>query len=295
MKRALLVMCIVPLCWGPQAAHGVQTLSNPLIKPQPPAAATAEKGAAEDARGRQSNTDGADSKQSAEDLKRQAERRLTQEDLNIRQQQLNSPVVPVYLQNLFEQMSVVGYFRGAVVLRRQSQKISSGSSDEPKVQAPSSSNTSTSPNNGNPNTASTVSPPASPPPTRDAMQSAPALRLQVGRITNLNGYRLRASVMGQDVSVDWQDEAGRWGNVFLGVMQSTSGLNPVPRAAQLETLQTGQFNYLKPQVGGASLSGGSGMNGNNAQGMGGFGSTNGSSPFGQTGGGFGSSPSNGFR
>ena len=272
LSIGLLVLSLVPT-----ALEAVQTIPNPLIKP----AALKEGVKTEQAATAGKATEGAAANNAApsEDLKRQAERRLTQEDLNIRQQQLNQSQVPQSLLNLFDHMVVVAYYHGAVVLRK------SGSETEPAAPEP--------PRNGQPTPGNAPggtpapAPQAATNPSRpQASVASPSLRLQVGRVTAVNGYKLRASALGQEVSVDWQDDAGRWVNVYVGVLQSSSGYNPVPRAGQLEPLQTSQFNYLKPHVGPTGLGGTPGAAGN------GFGQAGAAGGFG--GGGFGSSNVNGF-
>lgn len=297
--------------WVPFDAVAVGNLSNPLVKPaaysQNPAggdAPTAEGGrGGSGPQGSTRRSDGVGASAGAqgspqggpqeEDLLGKAERRITQEDLNIRQQQLNSSVIPQPLEKLFDNMHVVAYFRGAVVLRRITQRISSDSGaprepDQTQAQNQAGGQGSTRP----------VSPVGAGPVSTDVASLGPnsVLRLNVGRVVSVNGYKLRASVTGQDVAIDWVDDKGRLINVYVGAIQSGSGANPVPSRALLESVQTQSFQYLKPQVGGSGVGGsaGGGLGGGGAGGFGGQGGFGGSGgntggSGGNTGGGFGSS------
>lgn len=300
----------------PQLTHAVGNLSNPLIRPS-----TYGQGSSKDAQTEGSvnapaashSSDSSNTNQSGrrtrdeavvsdESLQGRAERRLTQEDLNIRQQQLNSSVIPLPLERLFENMHVVANFQGAVVLRKIVQKsfLDSGSGREPEGQGSTLQGQSLGQTQGRVN-----APVAGVPVSVDSAVLGPnsVLRLNVGRIVSVNGYKLRATVNGQDVAVDWQDEKGRFVNVYVGAIQSGSGVNPVPPKSSLEAVQTQAFQYLKPQVGGGGLAGSVNAGGLGGLGQGGLGGAGGfSNGFGgQSGGGFGSSTgglinsSGGFR
>jgi hypothetical protein len=297
---------VMALC-VPFDVVAVGNLNNPLVRPAAysQAAATGDVVSSETGRGgaaaqkqarkldRAAGNGGAEGAQPDEDLLGKAERRITQEDLNIRQQQLNSSVIPQPLEKLFDNMHVVAYFRGAVVLRKITQKTSSDSGavrepDQSQVQNQAGGQSSTRP----------VSPVGAGSVTTDVTSLGPnsVLRLNVGRVVSVNGYKLRASVTGQDVAIDWVDEKGRMINVYVGAIQSGSGVNPVPPRGLLESVQTQSFQYLKPQVGGSGVSGGAGggLGGGGAGGFGGqsgFGGVGGNSSGlgGNTGAGFGSS------
>jgi hypothetical protein len=169
----------------------------------------------------------------AAELRRQAERRITQEDLNIRQQALNSPVLPVPLINLFSNMQVTAYFQGAIVMRRVENDFTPQQVSQPAAAQQ------TGNGRGEPPPAVVVPRPVS--------RSSGALRLRVGKTENVSGYPLRATVNGQDITVDWLSENGTWVNVFYGALESSAGgLPQVPSDSQLLKVETDQFDHLVP-------------------------------------------------
>lgn len=304
-------LCILAVL-VPQFVHAIGNLSNPLIRPATYGQGLGKESQSEGSgsapgsgNGLGNQSDGGQSSQSVkrsreeagsadENLQGRAERRLTQEDLNIRQQQLNSSVIPLPLERLFENMHVVANFQGAVVLRKIVQKsfVDSGSGREPEGPSGALQGQASGQSQGR-----AAAPAAGVPVSIDSTVLGPnsVLRLNVGRIVSINGYKLRVTVNGQDVAVDWQDEKGRFVNVYVGAIQSGSGVNPVPPKSSLEAVQTQAFQYLKPQVGGGGLAGSVNAGGLGGLGQGGIGGAGGlSNGFGgQTGGGFGSS-SGGF-
>lgn len=318
MKKNVLMIAVCSLTLlASFDAYAVGNLSNPLIRPSAYGQATAAEGGAANEGGRASQARPAEARRSEpgggatpnaqtdEDLVGKAERRITQEDLNIRQQQLNSSVIPQPLEKLFDNMHVVAYFRGAVVLRKITQRISveSGAPREPDPSQSAGQNGGAGAARTGAAGGATV--------TTDSVSLGPnsVLRFNVGRVVSVNGYKLKASVTGQDVAIDWVDEKGRLINVYVGAIQSGSGVNPVPPRGALESVQTQSFQYLKPQVGGSGIGAGSvgGLNGSSSGGFGGqsgFGSSTGGNTGGfggNTSGGFGSSTggfggnTNGFR
>ncbi|MDH4395299.1 MAG: hypothetical protein QE278_06450 [Limnobacter sp.] len=282
--------------WVPFDAIAVGNLSNPLVRPAAysQAAAGGDAPAADAGRGGPPPAQGGARKPEGagyqeEDLVGKAERRITQEDLNIRQQQLNSSVIPQPLEKLFDNMHVVAYFRGAVVLRRIIQRTLSdvGAAREPDpVQSQNQA--------GGQGNTRPVSPVGAGSVTTDVASLGPnsVLRLNVGRVVSVNGYKLRASVTGQDVAIDWLDDKGRFINVYVGAIQSGSGVNPVPSRGLLESVQTQSFQYLKPQVGVSGLGGASG--GLGGGGAGGFGGQSGFGGAGGNSGGFGGNTGGSF-
>lgn len=248
------------------AAAAQQMIANPLVRPaimpgSAPPAAGAGNEAAQNSRAPEpgSATDPAE-------LRRQAERRITQEDLNIRQQSLNSPVLPLPLQTLFANMQVTAYFQGAIVMRRVDTELLPG----PATTVTNSTNQ----NNGTRTGEATTQTVAAAP--RVVSRSSGALRLRVGRTENISGYKLRARVDGQDISVDWLNESGMWVNVFFGALESSpAGVPLVPDESQLQKVETEQFKHLVPvlrtQTFSPSGSLGGQPGGNQGAGFGGFG------------------------
>lgn len=247
------------------SAHGQQTIANPLIRP-----ANALRTQSVDA---EAPVAGTQAVQQTEEMMRQAERRITQEDLNIRQQALNSPVVPAQLLNYFSNMQVTALLRGAVVLRRIEYAPGSVNSILQPV------NTSTAGNSNSPARTETTGVD-----TRPTSRSTAVLRLREGQTVNVNGYPLRATVRGLDVSVDWLSEGGRWVNVYFGALESSlGGAAQVPSDAQLIEVNTDTYDYLVPVLTTRTFSSGGTLGG---QGVGG-------QPNG-FGGGFGGGQGNGF-
>lgn len=232
---------------------GQQNIANPLIRPAVSQGLSAQdQGAPSGER-----PVAAPSAQSDEDLRRQAERRVTQEDLNIRQQALNTPVVPAQLASYFSNMQVTALLRGAVVLRRVEQRQSVVTVQPVAT-----------------NAAQGAATPATE--TRTASKSTAVLRLKAGQTTNVNGYPLRATVNGLDVSVDWLSESGRWVNVYYGTLESSHEPNSqTPDDSRLIKVDTDAYDYLVPALTTRTFSAGGNLGGQ------------GNAPGGGLGGGFG--------
>lgn len=250
IKPCFLSAILSTLLGSSPVVMAQQSIANPLIRPpmateRPAAAATA------------SAADSVGKSEDAAELRRQAERRITQEDLNIRQQELNAPVIPTPLLTMFSNMQVTAHIQGAVVMRQVENEtrlvaVAAPAAPQPGAQAGGA-------------TTSVASRPVS--------RSQTALRLKVGQTVNVSGYPLRAKVAGQDVSVDWLSDSGRWVNVFFGALESShGGLAQVPSDSQLLEVDTKAFDYLVPELTTQTFSS-SGMNGSGNQNNGGFGSS----------------------
>lgn len=232
-----------------------QTIANPLIRPAtlpgggaPAAGATAAQAAVD-----------APSPEQAE-TRRQAEQRITQDDLNIRQQSLNLPVIPTPLINLFSNMQVTAHFQGAIVMRRVDNEFLPS-----QVSAPVANNST-----GGRQQDAAAQASAAP---RLISRTSGALRLRVGRTENISGYKLRAAVNGQDITVDWLSDRGAWVNVFFGALESSAGgVAQVPDDVQLQKVETSQFDYLVPALKTQTFSSPGGLSGQQGGAGGGFGS-----------------------
>lgn len=214
------------LCMACGAAGAQQNIANPLIRP-----AVSQGLAPQEQSSVAPERTAPQQGQSDDELRRQAERRVTQEDLNIRQQALNTPVVPAQLASYFNNMQVTALLRGAVVLRRVEQRQTVGT-----VQ----------PVSANPAQGAQS---AQLPTTdiRNASKSTAVLRLKAGQTVNVNGYPLRATVNGLDVSVDWLSDSGRWVNVYFGALESSHEPNSqTPDDSRLIKVDTDAYDYLVP-------------------------------------------------
>lgn len=253
------------ICLSSSASlHAQQTIANPLIRP------ASSQGLA--AQGQQTvatdSSSGGQAAQSEEQLRRQAERRVTQEDLNIRQQALNTPVVPAQLASYFNNMQVTALLRGAVVLRRVEQRQGAA------VAQPVATNTSQ----------GAATPVADP---RSVSKSTAVLRLKAGQTINVNGYPLRATVNGLDVSVDWLSESGSWVNVYFGALESSHEPDSLtPDDSRLIKVDTDAYDYLVPVLSTRTFSAGGTLGGQGTAQGGGLGGGFGGGPGG-FGGGFG--------
>lgn len=229
----------------PENAYSQQTIANPLVRP-----AHMSRSSSTDSVGSEQRETQSQGRDLA--LERQAAIGLSQEQLLIEQQRLNNPLVPAPLVEIFRGMNVVAHYRDAVVLRNNSrQTVSSTNAEE------------VSGTNSSQSEAGVV--------------SSNVLRFRVDRITQVRGYKLRASVQGPDVMVDWYDPTrGDWANVYFGTLQSGFSTTSVP--TQLEERETETFDYLKPELRGMNSSSGSGgssgSSGNSSSGGVGFSSSN---------------------
>jgi len=238
-------------CLTSHVALAQQTIANPLIRP----AATQAVSSTQPEPAGPDRASAGQSGQTDADLRRQAERRVTQEDLNIRQQALNTPVVPLQLMNYFNNMQVTALLRGAVVLRRveQRQTVVTSVSQPATTQ-------------GQQGGASTPAPEV-----RSASKTTAVLRLREGQPTNVNGYALRATVKGLDVSVDWFSESGQWVNVYFGALESSHEPNSMtPDESRLIKVDTQAYDYLVPALTSRTFSSG-GTLGGQGNAPGGFG------------------------
>lgn len=213
----------------PGKVYSQQNIANPLVRPanmNRPAAQV--PGNSEEAPREENMRDPA--------LERQAAVSLSQEQLLVEQQRLNNPLVPTPLVEIFRGMNVVAHYRDAVVLRNNGMQTTPGTSEEPN---------STTGQNG---AASIV--------------SSNVLRFRVNRVTEVRGYKVRATIQGPDVMVDWFDpNRGDWANVYFGTLQSGFSVTVVP--TQLEETETETFDYLKPELRGIT-SGSSSSSSNNS-------------------------------
>lgn len=223
---------------APVLAQEALPLQNPLIRPptlsseqvSPVDSSTQvkrQKASQPSSDGEASGFDGG----GTNDLRAKAAARLTQEDLNVRQQALNAAVVPVPLQQLFNNMYVAAHARGAIVLRRFEARM-------PRLAQPEADAASTQSRGST--SVSTLAP---------ALSGPSVLRFHEGSVMNISGYRLRARLDGLDVSVDWQNQSGQWVNVFFGALESAPGYSTVPAQAALQKPDKQAFKYLQPKLG----------------------------------------------
>ncbi|HEX4879503.1 MAG TPA: hypothetical protein VFV39_06635 [Limnobacter sp.] len=269
--------------------HGQSAIQNPLVRPvwvngngQGPSQAG---GGAAAPQPTQAAGQAAPQVPATDDLREKAAARLTQEDFNIRQQALNAANVPAPLAALFSEMAVSAHVSGAVVLRRPDSVAFS-------APAPVVANATNNTSGGSAGQAVNARPVAPAPSAQGGGLGPSVLRLKVGRPVNINGYVLRAKVEDFDVTVEWQNEYGRWVTVFFGAVESASAFNLVP--ADLEKVDTKAFDYLVPATSSRVLNNGiaGGVGGGNPGfgggfgngGLGGFGAQPGQQPgFGSTG------------
>lgn len=218
----LLLICWVGLGLSvPLKVYSQQSIANPLVRPANLSRPNAQVPAESEDLSR-------DSRVRDPSLERQAAISLSQEQLSIEQQRLNNPLVPAPLVEIFRGMNVVAHYRDAVVLRNNSRQISA----QPGTDSAGS--------GANQNGVS-------------AIVSSNVLRFRVNKITEVRGYKVRASIQGPDVMVDWFDPSrGDWANVYFGTLQSGFSTTAVP--TQLEEKDTGTFDYLKPELRGITSS-----------------------------------------
>lgn len=134
-------------------------------------------------------------------------------------------------------MQVTAYFQGAIVMRRVDNELLPAQLAQQAAPAQSTSN------RGETVPQQAVAAP------RVVSRSSAALRLRVGKTENVSGYLLKATVSGQDITVDWLSENGVWVNVFFGALESSAGgLPQVPSESQLLKVETDQFDHLVPKI-----------------------------------------------
>ena len=255
LKPVNLALLVILYCAAPLNVLAQQTIMNPLIRPAatqanatPPAAGAGAAATAAPAEGA-ANSD---------EVRRQAERRITQEDLNVRQQSLNLPVLPAALVNLFANMQVTAHLQGFVVMRRIDRDVITTTQAAPVATG------NTAQGNGDAGLQT----------SRPVLRSSAVLRLRVGKTENISGYKVRAMLNGQDITVDWLSDNGVWVNVFFGALESSAGGVPqVPTESQLLKVETEQFDHLVPvlrtQTFSPSGTLGGQQGGNNGSGLGG--------------------------
>ncbi|HEY1057502.1 MAG TPA: hypothetical protein VGE55_02090 [Limnobacter sp.] len=246
LQGVLLLALLVP--WN--IAVGQQIIPNPLVRPAwsvpgngGGAGAGGAAGGAQPAaaRGREAASAAASAESDASsDLRERASSRLSQEDFNVRQQALNASAVPAPLAALFSQMTVSAHVGGAVVLRRSELVSATLAAALPNPSSNSSNSTA--------NNSAGTSRSASGAQTVSPITTSSVLRLQLGRVSNINGYQLRARLEGQDVTVEWMGEKGGWVTVFFGAIESAPNIALVPAKENLEKMDTQAFNYLKPSL-----------------------------------------------
>lgn len=281
--------CIIALVWTTEV-FGQAAIQNPLIKPtwangagQPGAATAAPAGANQQAARGQEPAASAPGGASpgGDDVRDRAAARLTQEDFNIRQQTLNATNVPAPLIALFSQMAVSAHVSGAVVLRRPDSMAFTAPVQTSSGGGAAAGATGTGNNGQVAANARVAQAPAAP--QASVAQGPSVLRLKVGRPVNISGYTLKAKVEDFDVTVEWQNEQGRWVTVFFGAVESAPAFSLVP--VELEKTDTKAFDYLVPATStrllNSGIAGGGGAGGGLGGGGFGGGGFGGAQPGGQ--------------